>query len=86
MFVACNVDDFIIAIDQKDRRWKTAKRKIFDLYKWGKWESKTFTLCGVRYLQKDDYSVVMDQQEFTRKLFNADFHLPKKPPQTEWKG
>ena len=23
------------------------------------------------------FSIVMDQQEFTRKLFNADFHLPR---------
>ena len=31
----------------------------------------------MRYLQKNDYSVKMDQQDFTRKLFNAEFNLPK---------
>ena len=43
----------------------------------GKWETNSFTLCGVRYLQKSDYSVQMDQQDFTRKLHSADFHIPK---------
>ena len=48
------------------------------LYKWGKWQTNSFTLCGVRYLQKGDYSVMMDQQEFSRNLYNAEFNLPKK--------
>ena len=43
----------------------------------GKWEADSFTLCGVRYLQKKDYSIVMAQQEFTRKLSTAEFTLPK---------
>ena len=47
------------------------------LYKWGKWETNSFTLCGVRYLQKSDYSVMMDQQDFTRNLYKAEFNLPK---------
>ena len=43
----------------------------------GKWEQHSFTLCRVRYLQKSDYSVQMDQQDFTRKLYQAEFNLPK---------
>ena len=43
----------------------------------GKWDTNSFTLCGVHYLQKNDYSVKMDQQDFTRKLFHAEFDLPK---------
>ena len=52
-------------------------RKLMNLYKWGKWESGTFTLCGVRYVQKHDGSIVMDQREFTAKLSQAEFNLPK---------
>ena len=53
------------------------KRQIEETVQMGKWESDSFTLCGVRYLQKKDYSIVMDQQEFTRKLSTAEFNLPK---------
>ena len=47
------------------------------MYKWGKWESDSFTLCGVHYVQKQDYSVKMDQREFTTKLSTAENNLPK---------
>ena len=45
------VDDFIIAGNPKNRKWQDARQKLMNLYKWGKWESSTFTLCGVRYVQ-----------------------------------
>ena len=56
------VDDFIIAGKQNGKKWQIEKEKVKKLYKWGKWESGTFTLCGVRYLHEYDYSVKMDQQ------------------------
>ena len=71
------VDDFIVAGRTNDPRWRKAKEKLKGLYKWGKWERDSFTLCGVRYLQKSDYSVQMDQQDFVRKLHQADFQVPK---------
>ena len=58
-------------------KWQAEKDKLKKLYKWGKWESDSFTLCGVRYLQKKDYAIVMDQQEFTRQLSTAEFNVPK---------
>ena len=53
---ACGVyvDDFILAGKKNDPRWKAAKASLVGLYKWGKWETNSFTLCGVRYLQKSD--------------------------------
>merc|ERR1712155_465283 len=56
---------------------KKRKRKLENLYKWGKWETDSFTLCGVHYRQKQDYSVTMNQQEFTTKLSTAEHSLPK---------
>merc|ERR1712155_198843 len=56
---------------------KKRKRKLENLYKWGKWESDSFALCGVRYRQKQDYSVTMNQQEFTTRLSTAEHSLPK---------
>ena len=71
------VDDFIIAGKVKDTRWQKAKGNLVSLYSRGKWESKSFTLCGARYHQKSDYSIRPDQQDFTRKLHQADFKLPR---------
>ena len=71
------VDDFIIAGKHNSRKWQIEKDKLKKLYKWGQWETDTVTLCGVRYVQKNDYSVKMDQQEFTAKLTTAEMNLPK---------
>ena len=43
----------------------------------GKWNTGSFTLCGVHYQQGHDYSIRMDQRDFTQKLTKADFNLPK---------
>ena len=71
------VDDFIIGGKPTGQKWKKEKEKIENLYNWGKRESDSFTLCGVHYRQKQDYSVTMNQQEFTTKLSTAEHSLPK---------
>ena len=43
----------------------------------GTWQTKSFSLCGVCYLQKNDYSVVLYQREFTRNPHKAEFYIPK---------
>ena len=43
----------------------------------GKWETDVFTLCGVEYTQKKDFSATMEQQELVSKLSTADFNLPR---------
>ena len=58
-------------------KWQAEKDKLKKLYKWGTWETDSFTLCGVRYLQKKDFSVITDQQDFTRKSSTDEFSLPK---------
>ncbi len=56
------VDDFIIAGKKNNPKWQAAKEELKKLYKWGNWEAGSYTLCGVRYNQQQDYSVAMDQQ------------------------
>ena len=51
--------------------------KVKKLYKWGKWETDTCTMCGVKYTQKKDFSVTMDHQDFVSKLSTTDFNLPR---------
>ena len=79
------VDDFLIAGREDDKRWQQAKRKLIDLYSWGKWEKRVFHLCGVRYRQHNDFSITMDQEEYTKSLSEANFTPPSnlhKEPQT----
>ena len=70
------VDDFLIAGREDDKRWQQAKRKLINLYSWGKWEKRVFHLCGVRYRQHNDFSVTMDQEEYTKSLTEASFMPP----------
>ena len=70
------VDDFLIAGKDTDKRWQEAKKKLVNLYSWGKWEKRIFHLCGVRYRQYSDFSVSMDQEEYTKSLHEANFNLP----------
>ena len=70
------VDDFLIAGRDNDPRWQQAKKKLISLYSWGKWEKRTFHLCGVRYRQYKDFSISMDQEEYTMTLNEANFQLP----------
>ena len=70
------VDDFLIAGRDNDPRWQEAKRKLINLYSWGKWEKRIFHLCGVRYRQFKDFSISMDQEEYTMSLNEANFQLP----------
>ena len=72
------VDDFLIAGDPNDKEWQVEKKKLVSLYNWGKWEKGTFNLCGVRYRQQRDGSVIMDQTEYTSALKEADdYKLPQ---------
>ena len=69
------VDDFLIAGRKDDPRWHKAKKDLIALYKWGKWEIDTFNLCGVRYRQHKDFSITMDQEEYTKQLHKQE-HVP----------
>ena len=55
------VDDFIIA-GKPNGKVASRKRQIEEIVQMGKWGSDSFTLCGVQYHQKKDFSVQMDQQ------------------------
>ena len=37
------VDDFTIAGRQDDNRWQEAKKKLVNLYTWGKWEKENLS-------------------------------------------
>ena len=70
------MDDFLIAGKDSDPASQATKTKLVDLYTWGKWERRTFHLCGVRYRQHNDYSITIDQEDYTKSLIDAGFNLP----------
>ena len=51
------VDDFLMAGNLSDPRWKADKQKVIELYKWGKWETGNFILCGVQYRTRADKTI-----------------------------
>ena len=66
----------ILPEDRTARNGKPRKKHARNCIN-GEMGNGSFTLCGVRYVQKNDYSVKMDQQEFTAKLSTAEFNRPK---------
>ena len=42
----------------------------------GKMGKRVFHLCGVRYRQHNDFSITMDQEEYTKSLNEASFTPP----------
>ena len=70
------VDDFLITGKDSNPVWQNAKKKLVDLYTWGKWERRIFHLCGVRYKQHRDYSITLDQEDYTTSLIEPDFNPP----------
>ena len=69
-------DDFPIAGKDSNPAWQEAKKKLVNLYSWGRWAKRTSHLCGVRYRQHNEYSITLDQEDYTKSLVEADFRLP----------
>ena len=70
------VDDFIIAGKPNGKKLQIEKDKLKRLYKWGNGNLTRLRFAASDICKKKDYSIVMDQQEFTRKLSAAEFNLP----------
>ena len=41
------------------------KEELKSLYTWGSWDTHSFKLCGVQYLQDSDCSIQLTQKEYT---------------------
>ena len=71
-----HVDDFLIGGREENEVFVDAKKKLEEAYRWGKWESDTFTFAGCRISQKKDASVCIDQTEYTEKWIE-EMSIPK---------
>ena len=70
------MDDFLIAGSDSNPIWQDAKKNDQPVSMGLKWERTTFHLCGVRYKQHNDYSISLDQEDYTKSLVEADFNPP----------
>ena len=62
--VTSHVDDFLIAGDASHPRWREFIEELKNTYGWSPWKDTDFVHCGVRIRQLQDYSFILDQEEF----------------------
>lgn len=62
--VAGHVDDFLFVGDASDDVWMRAKKSIQEKFRWGEFEEKRFTQCGVQIEQHADYSFSLNQEKY----------------------
>ena len=62
-----HVDDYLIAGKVDDPVFQQAEASLKKAFRWGKWEEKNFEFAGCTIKQADDYSIVLDQENYTNK-------------------
>ena len=62
-----HVDDFLLGGQEGHPEFEEARRQLNDAYRWGKWEMDSFTFAGCQMVQKADYSIRIDQNDYTDK-------------------
>lgn len=75
-YVCGHVDDFLFGGKEFDYRWKELKQAIQTRFKWGQWESKKFTQCGVDIEQREDFSFSLAQPSFLDQV--SEIYIGKK--------
>ena len=61
--VCGHVDDFLFGGSSECSEWKAIKEKIQTRFKWGQWEVKKFTQCGV-LIEQDDNGFALSQPDY----------------------
>ena len=66
-WVCGHVDDFMFGGDHQDPEWMEIRRQIQERFKWGQWETKKFTQCGVLIEQTSD-GFLLSQPEYLNSV------------------
>ena len=53
----CHVDDLLISGDEDHPVFQEALASLRKRFKWGTWETDSFTQCGLDYTQYPDYHI-----------------------------
>eukprot|EP00438_Fugacium_kawagutii_P004153 Skav203992 [mRNA] locus=scaffold3297:153239:156406:+ [translate_table: standard] len=62
-----HVDDFLVCGDEHDAVFLEAEQKLRASYRWGEWESSSFTFAGCDLQQHSDYSITINQDTYVQK-------------------
>eukprot|EP00435_Cladocopium_sp_Y103_P022896 s1673_g5.t1 len=62
-----HVDDFLIGGKEDHPKFQEAISQLEKAYKWGKWETESFTYAGCHLKQMPDGTIYLDQVEYTSK-------------------
>ena len=66
--ISSHVDDFLFSGNEKHEGWLSILESIKTEYKWGDWETKKFTQCGVQVEQHEDFSFSLSQEKYVEEL------------------
>lgn len=64
-----HVDDFLIAGREGSERYAKAEEELREAFRFGKWQeaSEGVEFAGCRVIQKENYEISLDQQEYSEK-------------------
>ena len=65
--VCGHVDDFLFGGSDQCPEWKAIKEKIQQRFKWGQWEQRKFTQCGV-LIEETDKGFTLSQPEYLENV------------------
>eukprot|EP00438_Fugacium_kawagutii_P018226 Skav218341 [mRNA] locus=scaffold755:624672:632918:- [translate_table: standard] len=61
-----HVDDFLISGNDSEV-YTSSLDSLQKAFRWGKWETEEITFTGCRIRQRDDFSIYIDQEEYTHR-------------------
>ena len=74
-----HVDDFLIGGNTRSTTFNEAEKKLQDAFRWGKWETKNFEFAGCNITQKDNYEIILDQEQYVNRWVEEAQIDPSRP-------
>ena len=74
--IGAHVDDFLIAGNESPE-WNKALEILLAAFRWTPWEEKTFKQCGIMIEQREDNSIVQQQEEYLSALEEIDIDIKR---------
>eukprot|EP00435_Cladocopium_sp_Y103_P019899 s669_g4.t2 len=71
-----HVDDFLIGGQDGHEKFEAARKALEGAFRWGKWEEESFTFAGCKITQANDFTIKIDQNEYTEKWID-EIEIPK---------
>eukprot|EP00974_Lingulodinium_polyedra_P067127 6494959-Lingulodinium_polyedra.AAC.1 len=63
-----HVDDFQFAGDHGDPIWMKCRQFLRQSFKWGEWTQGAYKNTGLHVVQRTDFGIELDQEEYVRDL------------------